>query len=104
MTWSAVYRKGPSRERYATPMRGGSVPRLRKPRTSRFRDVARFMPVFNTKSVLIVPVQVQVQPEHWRLLYNQNIGKLLYNKNIGKLLYNKNIRKYDVTKTLENTM
>jgi hypothetical protein len=34
---------------------------LQKPRMARFRDVIRFIPVFKTKPVLMVPVQVRVR-------------------------------------------
>jgi hypothetical protein len=49
---------------------GGDVPRLWKLRTTRFRDVVRFIPVFNTKSVLMVPVLCRCSKacccERWR--------------------------------------
>ena len=53
--------RGPSRERHATPTWGwvGGTG-LRKPRTTRFRDIVRFIPVFNTKPVLMVHVPVPV--------------------------------------------
>ena len=51
-------RRGPSREQYATPKWGwvGGTG-LRKPRTTRFRDVVRFIAIFNTKPVLMLKVQ-----------------------------------------------
>jgi hypothetical protein len=70
---------------------------MRKQRITRFRDVVRFIPIFNAKPILMVPVHVQ--PKHYfkkKIKYNQNIRKLLfkiYNQNIIKLLYNQNIGK-----------